>query len=553
MSSLFSSKLKTQRSSLTSKENDPSDLPTHGYRGSGSKSTFSKMRKRRPPPINISLGDANVFISGMNPSSQTTGSEMPWSPASPPIHPPPGCVNQIHREWESAMAMSPPLSPCYCCQRFWPTPVGPSQLPQTPTTQCFSIAAELPGSVVGPPESVELDVASTPIRNLKPLEHGETQTMGGSPPDLLNSPDWGDYSRVFDSDRSEPQNRRRNDKLCADMDFWELLEVLPTLSAGDIKKFWHPAMVQQTKSIDRRNLKPRYEARVDSANMQEELYTLADLETVKQHCEEQLNAKEAEITELRQLHERRLNMLCDFISTHSGPEPIQSTDPAAPSNARTDILINPNQQRPDRPLSPNTEHSKRTQAQSRFRSGSYPPEGPTNLPHTSQTEHNHRTTTTTTFPNDPNTNPNASIQESNLALTMKLKHYEATTRNLKQDLQEKDAQIAILDRKVAQLLNMAPVPAATSFSSSSSYSSFSASSSSSSTSASSSSKVAAVAREVATLPPLPKIEKDLPLPPSPPRRRPRHSDSKLYLKRGTRHKAGDTIVTITGVTGDSRI
>ncbi|PGG95898.1 hypothetical protein GX51_08077 [Blastomyces parvus] len=543
MSSLFSSKLKTQRSSLTSKENDPSDLPTPNYRGSGSKSTFSKMRKRRPPPINISLGDANVFISGMNPSSQTTGSDIPWSPASPPIHPLQGCVNRIHREWESAMAMSPPLSPCYCCQRFWPTPVGPSQPPQTPTTQCFSIAAELPGSVVGPTESVELDVASTPIGNLKPLESGETRIMG-SPPDLINSPDWGYFPRVFNSGRPESRNRRRNDKLCSDMDFWELLEVLPTLCVDDIKEFWHPAMIQQVKSIDRGNLKLRDKASVDSAKMQEELYTLGDLETVKQHCEEQLNAKEAEITELRQLHERRLNMLCDFISTRSGPEPAQSTNPA-PGNTRTDILINPNQQCPDNPLSPKQDHSKRTQAQPRFRSGSYPPEPQTNLPHTPQAEHSHRTTTTTTFPNDPKTHPNASTQESNLALTMELKHYEAATRNLKQDLQEKDAQIAILNRKVAQLLNMAPVPAATSFSSSTS-----SSTSSSLSSSSSLSKGVAIPREAATLPPLPKIEKDLPLLPSPLRRRPRHSDSNMYLKRETRYHAEDIIVARTGASGD---
>ncbi|EEQ87891.1 uncharacterized protein BDCG_03011 [Blastomyces dermatitidis ER-3] len=97
------------------------------------------------------------------------------------------------------------------------------------------------------------------------------------------------------------------------MNFWDLLEVLPTLSADGIREFWHPAMVQQAERIDRRKLNLSDEARVPSyQSLQpsfQELYTLADLETVKQHCEERLNAKETEITELRQLHECRLNML----------------------------------------------------------------------------------------------------------------------------------------------------------------------------------------------------------------------------------------------------
>ncbi|EQL33123.1 hypothetical protein BDFG_04865 [Blastomyces dermatitidis ATCC 26199] len=122
------------------------------------------------------------------------------------------------------------------------------------------------------------------------------------------------------------------------MNFWDLLEVLPTLSADGIREFWHPAMVQQAERIDRRKLNSSDEARVPSyQSLQpsfQELYTLADLETVKQHCEERLNAKETEITELRQLHECRLNMLWY------------------------------------------KDHSKHTLAQSRFRSGSYPSRTP---------------------------------------------------------------------------------------------------------------------------------------------------------------------------------
>ncbi|OJD25433.1 hypothetical protein ACJ73_03199 [Blastomyces percursus] len=321
----------------------------------------------------------------MNLSSQTTGPEIPWSPASPPIHPPPECVNQMRRELgigygNVSTTITVLLLPALLADTSWTLSTSAD-----PNYPIFSNATKLPGSAVGPPESVELDVSSTSIRNLKSLENGECQIIG-SPPDLVNSPGWGDYSRVFDSDCSGPQNRRRNDKLCAGMDFWELLEVLPTLSADDIREFWHPAIVQQAKRIDRRRLKLRDEARVDSANVHEyhELYTMAGLETVKQHCEEQLNAKETEISELRQLHEHRLNMLCDFISTRSGPELAQSTDPA-PSVSRPDILINTNQQRPHKPFSPNKEHNKPTQAQSQFRSGSDTSELPTNLPRTPQT------------------------------------------------------------------------------------------------------------------------------------------------------------------------
>ncbi|KKZ61915.1 hypothetical protein EMCG_03614 [[Emmonsia] crescens] len=528
MSSLFSSKSKPQRSSLSSKKNEEDDLST-GCCGSGSKSTFSKMRKRRPPPINISLGDANIFISAMNPCS-----DILWSPVSPHIHPPPGCGSRTCGKKKSAMLMSPPLSPCFCCQRFWPTPAGPSHHPQTPTTQCFSIAAELPGSVVRPVESVELDVPSTPIR--KPLEHGEARIMG-STPGLMCSPGWDNDSRVFGSDLLEPQNRRSNTKLCSDMDFWALLEALPSLSADDIKEHWHPAMVEQTRRMGNGNLKLENEVRDDAANTREELYTLMDLETIKQHCEEQLNAKETEITELRQLHESRLNVLCTFISKHTGPELAQSTDPEL-SEALTDILRNQNQQHPDKLLpTPNKDHTKRTQEQSRFRSQSYPQEPQTSLSRMPRTEHGHRNTT---FMNNPKTDRNASSRDNNLALTIKLKQYEAATRHLKQDIQEKDTQIAVLNRKVTQLLNMGSPTTITSSSSSSS----------------SSKGTEADAPTVSLRPNYTLgIEKDLPLLPGPPRRS-RCSDSNLYLKQapGNRRKISSTAtrMTMAGATRDTR-
>ncbi|PGH14001.1 hypothetical protein AJ79_03270 [Helicocarpus griseus UAMH5409] len=452
MSSLFSPKSKTQRASLSSKNTEQNDLST-GYYGFGSRSTFPKIRKKRPPPINISLGNASIFISGVDPKSNAVYSDIPWSPVSTLTPHPSGCVNPICREKEALMLRSQPFPPCFCCQHSWPA----RSQPQTPTAQCFS-AVELPGSTAGTAESVELDVPTTPIRTS--FRNSEARVFE-PPPDLVQSPGRDDGPRASESNRRKPQTQF-NSESCWDMDFWELLEVVPRLSADGIKENWHPAMVEQARRVCERSPNLGSEDRDDASELRNEMHALSDLEDLKHQYEELLIAKEKEIVQLRQSNESQFDFLCTFISTLNGSESSFSVNHDI-NEAITELLAKHHQQRPEeaafsQEISSTSHPQPQPRPQSRFRSVSQPQDPRPRRSSTSHTElrtPNHRNTTRTNRPkNDTESKVNPSRQGPDSTLILELKQYKAATKRLERDIRERDAQIALLNKKIFQLLNM---------------------------------------------------------------------------------------------------
>lgn len=134
------------------------------------KSTFSKMRKKRPPPINIVC--ENVFMARAAATSNAPcGVDLHWSsPASPRTPHTVGCVNPRCIEWDVAR-MSP-----------WHSHPLNGSNPLTPSRQCFP-PAELPGSLLSP---MSAEMEATSFRRRFSFERGRNESVEEIP-DLVPS------------------------------------------------------------------------------------------------------------------------------------------------------------------------------------------------------------------------------------------------------------------------------------------------------------------------------------------------------------------------------
>ncbi|KAK2780805.1 hypothetical protein FQN52_002066 [Onygenales sp. PD_12] len=434
MSSFFSPKSKSQRTSLPS--NDPEQaVQSTGYRGFGGRSTFSKMRKKRPPPINISVENGNVFINGPNPDAKAFCRDPTWLPSPQTPHGP-GYMHPTCREGEMFLVMSPPFSSFCGGRHSCATPTVTSNC-QSPTSQYFP--AELPGSMRGTVESSELDALSTPIRQSYEAsdDHGY-----GTPPDLTYSPYQNACRRQRELEPAplQPQKHNSRPPPPPDIDFWELLEILPNLSPDEIKMHWRPAMLElapQIKSLEEMRGDVEREGRDEAVAMEEPSRNHEDIERLKTDFAARLDSKEQQLSELHHLHNSHLDLLCTFISNHLPPELAQPTDPDI--NEINALLANhhrhhhPHHNSEQEQHQPNRDPSTPITARSRSESttSTNPLQSP--LPHPPQAHPPppHRTT-------HPIRNPNQ-------------QHHH---HHLIQSLREKDAQISILNTKVAQLLMM---------------------------------------------------------------------------------------------------
>lgn len=167
MSSLFSSRSKSQV--RISSQSNKSSNEGFGDFENRSRLSFSKMRKKRPPPINIAVA-GNVIITNATPTSQVIYADMPWSASNPPtpranVCSNPGCMARdtmpMSSPVDAQFRLNSPHTTCTCQQYIQSTPSNPSYI--SPHHACFS-AAELPGSFASPKSSVELDAPTTPTR-----------------------------------------------------------------------------------------------------------------------------------------------------------------------------------------------------------------------------------------------------------------------------------------------------------------------------------------------------------------------------------------------------
>ncbi|KAK2813092.1 hypothetical protein FQN50_000769 [Emmonsiellopsis sp. PD_5] len=438
MSSFFSPKSKAQRTSLPS--NDPEQaVQSTGYRGFGGRSTFSKMRKKRPPPINISVENGNVFINGANPDAKAPCRDLTWLPSSPQTPHGPGCMHPTCREGEMFLLMSPPFSSFCGGRHSCATPTVTSNC-QSPTSQYFP--AELPGSMMGTVGSSELDALSTPIKQ----SYETSDDYGyGTPPDLTYSPYQNSTPRQRELEPAPLQPHKHNSIPPPDIDFWELLEILPNLSPDEIKMHWRPAMLElapQIKSLEE-NRGVEREARDEAVAMEEPSHNQEDLARLESDFAARLDAKEEELSELHHLHNSHLDLLCTFISKHLTPELAQPSDD--PEINEINILLanrhrlhhrrrrrNSEQEQQQ----PNRDHSTPITARAESTSSNNPFQSP-HPPPARQTTH----------PN-PNQNPTQHPHYHHH------QHQNQQQRHLIHSLREKDAQISILNTKVAQLLMM---------------------------------------------------------------------------------------------------
>ncbi|KAK2814726.1 hypothetical protein FQN49_008093 [Arthroderma sp. PD_2] len=329
MSSFFSSKPKSQVRISSQSNKNVSD----GFGGFETRLSFSKMRKKRPPPINISVA-GNVIITNATPSSsQMIYAELPWTASNPPTPRTitcsnPGCVAReampmMTSPVESQFKLANPCATCNCqpCNKSMPTNT-PYCSPHHP----YFSAAELPGSIMSP-MSVELDAPTTPTRFT--FDHSDEHLLD-SPPNLSLSPRAETIPERQDGysfGRLQETEPIRNGKLLSQMDYDELMGILPDLTPDEVKLHWHPAICRQPEIAKHKQSSPTSVTRSSTWSGRGS-HSKEDPEQVRAECEIRLNSKENEITGLLRLHDSRIDSLCKFITEHLEDQ-LNSSDDAS--------------------------------------------------------------------------------------------------------------------------------------------------------------------------------------------------------------------------------
>lgn len=208
-------------------------------------STFSKMRRKRPPPINISVENGNVILTSATPTSRVVYADSQWpsTPQTPHTAGSLGCANPRCVERDSGLLSL--LHPQFSGSTPWLQPASASN-PSTPSQQCFPVA-ELPGSLYAP-QTVELDVPAALRRpsfdhisnNLEPLPSLVSSSAPSTGPDQV---------RDFAFERGQLGGPMHNGRAISDMDFEELMEALPDLSSRQIKLYWSQAMRREALKL----------------------------------------------------------------------------------------------------------------------------------------------------------------------------------------------------------------------------------------------------------------------------------------------------------------
>ncbi|PGH27569.1 hypothetical protein AJ80_00811 [Polytolypa hystricis UAMH7299] len=384
----------------------------------------AKMRRKRPAPINISVEHGNVIVT----TSPTSGSRViyadgPLTPYTPTFANPVTCSNPICND-RSQFHLSPILPPPHNRSYSYDLPAQFSY-PQTPLNRPLSLA-ELPGSVSTFSGTVELDTPTAPTRT---SFGNHSDNMLESPPNLVSSSSRGSEPHSWDQLRlKEP---KCNGKLLSNMGFSELLDVLPVLSVEEIKEFWQPAMMQVSYLANTTEPWPLPKECTDAAvNATEEIYTKEDIERVKATYQTRLDAKENELLELKQLHNARVGGLCAFISTQN--ESILSESNDDPTINVVKGIITEQRDRGDNSFDADKLLLSKSQEIEQLKT---------------QVDQ---------------------LEASASQRDQKLKHYKREIKLFKQDikgykqdekqrvweLKEKDAQIAMLNSKVVQLLTI---------------------------------------------------------------------------------------------------
>ncbi|EGD97115.1 hypothetical protein TESG_04532 [Trichophyton tonsurans CBS 112818] len=438
MSSFFSSRSKSQvRISSQSNKNSNEGFGDFENR---SRLSFSKMRKKRPPPINIAVA-GNVIITNAAPTSQVIYADMPWSASNPPtprsnVCSNPGCMARgtvpTSPPVDAQFRLNSPYTTCTCQQYIQSTPSNPSYI--SPHHACFS-AAELPGSFASPKSSVELDAPTTPTRLI--FDHLDEHILD-SPPNLTLSPkteptqsNRQDRYQFGQALETEPT---RNGKPLRQMDYDELMDILPDLTPGQVKTYWNPAIRKELEGEKHQLTSPASAARSSRWSERNEVSDGGeDPEQVRAECEIRLNTKENEITGLLRLHDSRINALCKFISAHLED---QLEGPGDVDNQGVREIVSAQQRRGRDPFDADLQHMY----QSRQIQGLQD--------HISKLE-----------PVAIRNEKRARAYKARVkALQADLIASKETEELLKQELIEKDAYIDTFNNKVTQLLTMRPDP-----------------------------------------------------------------------------------------------
>lgn len=185
MTSFFSPKSKSQnnnRDLLSAENSNQSGYFAGRLGGTGARSKLTKMRKKRPPPINISVERGNVIFASAPPTSQVIYyADPPWSPTIPTTPTTAVCTNSLCRE--TPMHRFPDHANLrYSLSRALPWSTG-TYAPHTPRSPsaCFPMA-ELPATSLKP-SFAELETPSTPTR----FSFDNGDDLLNSPPDLVPS------------------------------------------------------------------------------------------------------------------------------------------------------------------------------------------------------------------------------------------------------------------------------------------------------------------------------------------------------------------------------
>ncbi|OAL63112.1 hypothetical protein A7C99_5500 [Trichophyton rubrum] len=398
------------------------------------------MRKKRPPPINIAVA-GNVIITNATPTSQVIYADMPWSASNPPtpranVCSNPGCMARetmpMSSPVDAQFRLNSPNASCNCRQYIQSTPSNPSYI--SPHHACFS-AAELPGSFASPKSSVELDAPTTPTRLT--FDHLDEHILD-SPPNLTLSP-------KTEPTQSTRQGRypfgqlietepTRNGKSLRQMDYDELMAILPDLTQGQVKTYWNPAIRKELEGENRQQTRSAPAARSSRWSERNEVSEGGeDPEQVRAECEIRLNTKENEITGLLRLHDSRINALCRFISEHLED---QLEGPEDDNHQGVREIISAQQRRGRDPFDTDLQHMYQSQQIQRLQD------------HISKLE-------PVAIRNEKRARAYKARAKSLQADLMASKE---TEQLLKQELIEKDAYIDTLNNKVTQLLIMRPDP-----------------------------------------------------------------------------------------------
>ncbi|EFQ97619.1 hypothetical protein MGYG_00658 [Nannizzia gypsea CBS 118893] len=437
MSSFFSSRSKSQV--RISSQSNKSSNDGSGDFDNRSRLSFSKMRKKRPPPINIAVA-GNVIITNATP--QVIYSDIPWSASNPPTPRANTCSNPGCIMVRETMPMGPPLdsqlrlagpcTACSCQQYIQSTPSNPSYV--SPRHACFS-AAELPGSMASPKSSVELDVPATPTRLT--FEHLDEHILD-SPPNLTLSPkaettrsnkqDHYQFGRLLET---EPIRRG---KRLGQMDYDELMEILPDLTPDQVTRYWSPAIRKQLEGAKNNQSSPSAATRSSTWSGQTEVSdSKEDPEQVRAECEIRLNTKENEITGLIRLHDSRINALCKFISKHLKDQLESSNDK---NHQAVREIVSAQQRRGRDPFDADLQHMYQSRQIQELQD------------HISKLE-------PVAIRNEKRAR---AYKDKAKTLQEDIIASKETQELLKQELVEKDAYIDILNNKVTQLLTMRPDP-----------------------------------------------------------------------------------------------